>query len=79
MTSYEEIVNFSEALRAAGIENELIELLNCDTLHEFINGVGENDIVVNIFMKFYYKFQCARLKIHKYSVVHCFIYYFRLY
>lgn len=48
MTSYEEIVNFSEALRAAGIENELIELLNCDTLHEFINGVGENDIVVII-------------------------------
>ena len=48
MTSYEEIVNFSEALRAAGIENELIELLNCDTLHKFINGVGENDIVVII-------------------------------
>ena len=48
MTSYEEIVNFSEALRAAGIENELIELLNYDTLHEFINGVGENDIVVII-------------------------------
>ena len=48
MTSYEEIVNFSEALRAAGIANELIELLNCDTLHEFINGVGENDIVVII-------------------------------
>ena len=48
MTSYEEIVNFSEALRAAGIENELSELLNCDTLHEFINGVGENDIVVII-------------------------------
>lgn len=42
MDSFDESVSVSERLTAAGIENEIIQLLNCNSLQELIENLGDN-------------------------------------
>ena len=46
MASFDELVNLSDDLTAAGIRNEIVSFLNCNNLQELVNGIGQNDIVV---------------------------------
>ena len=41
MASFDELVNLSDDLTAAGIRNEIVSFLNCNNLHELVNGIGQ--------------------------------------